>query len=303
MLDRPVLLDEVLLGHHHRLGRRDLLAVVAEDVQRGRGDRVTAAQHEVVEHAARRRTLAVPAVDAPAAEVVDQAAVPAAPAARERVVQQRDLVDAAVDRAGLPSDDVRHRAPLRRGRACEVGGIVARARRPSRELARGRAVQVVDARGDRAVLVERRPKARALGLAHEWLLVRAGEHRPGDRVVLQGQTGGQAARRGGQGVRADVESAHEPRHAPPARREGGGHIAAVHPHDDARRRRSTDPDQDVAAGHHVRAGRQRLHAQRGVRGRGNRGQQQHNTNERAHLRPLPADGRTPAEVVSAAGAS
>src|SRR6185369_12575488 len=64
------------------------------------------------------------------------------------------LVDAAVDRAGLEPEAVRAR------------------------LLTG---------GDRAVGVERRAEAGRLGLADEWLLVRAGEDRAGDRVVDHGQ--------------------------------------------------------------------------------------------------------------------
>ena len=206
---RAVTLDEALLDHHHRLGRQQVIAVVGVDVEAGGGDRVALAEHHVVGHAAGAVALAEPAVHTAAAEGVDEPAVPAArgsPRIRvrcRRIVQHGNLVDRAVDGAGLNAYDVGHRGAVQRGRGRDVGrphgGI-----RQLLQLAVGGAVDVVDAARDRAVVVERRAEGSAplrlerLGLAGERLLVGPGEHRPLQRVIHQRQRAERCAVRAGQ---------------------------------------------------------------------------------------------------------
>ena len=262
-------LDEPLLDHHHRLGREQVVAVVAEDVEAGRGHRVALAQHDVVGHAPGRRALAEPAVHAAAAERVDEAPVP--PRRRlprvglgltRGVVQHRDLVDRAVDGAGFDAHDVGRLSAVEGRRAGEVG-------RPHRGVGQrleaavfGRPVGVVDPPLDRAVFVERdaeglaRDELEAVGLADEGALVGTREDRPRDRVADDVDARRRAA--GGADLdarRPRLEAAHEPLESAvvePA--EVAGHVAAAGQHRQRRvrcSRRGRHPHQDVAAAHHV----------------------------------------------------
>ena len=128
--------------------------------------------------------MTIPAADAAAAESVDEALVPVrrriTPARRsllERIVQDADLVDRAVDRARLHANDVGNRLAERRGGEDEIGRVKAGACRPARERVagiRGRLVKVVDAPVDRTVGIERRAEVTCAPRKIE-LLGRAGE--------------------------------------------------------------------------------------------------------------------------------
>ena len=280
VLRRAVAFHEALLHHHHGLGRQHVVAVVGVDVEAGGGDRVPLAEHDVVGHAARAVTLPEPAVHAAAAEGVDEPPVPAGrrgPGVRcggRRLVQHRDLVDRAVDRAGLDAHDVRHGRPGQRGRGCEIGRPCGRIGERLQLAVRG-SVDVVDAAVDGAVVVERRAQRLAprqlerLGLADERLLMRAGEHRAFDRVVHERE---RAPRRAVGACQQQLAGAGQPLHQPHqhARRrrpEGGGDVFPAER--DAQTgqigvRCGGDAHQGVPAGHHVRTAGQDLQLVRTV---------------------------------------
>ena len=190
-------LDEVLLHHHQRFGGDDVVAVVAEHVERRRRDREASREHHVVQHAAGRAALDVVAAAAPAAERVDQAPIPAGvgvvPEVRSghsRIVEDRDLVDRPVDRPGLESNDIGSARQRRR----EVGRERSRRIEPfERRARRKRPVHIVDLRGHHAGIrdlcgrQERRVGigAELVRLTEERRLLRPGEHRARDRMVLE----------------------------------------------------------------------------------------------------------------------
>ena len=129
--DRPVLLGDVLLHHHDRLGRQHVVRVGAVVVERSRGHHVAAAQRRVVEDrvGVGRRLEAVRR--GARAEHPQQLPVPALlrrpGAAGERRIAERDqLVDAAVHRAAFHAHDAFHRVAAVVG---EVGDVGARRRR------------------------------------------------------------------------------------------------------------------------------------------------------------------------------
>src|SRR6266851_4805987 len=102
-----------------------------------RANTVALAQHQFFQDAAiaERPPLDVPAADAAAAQRVDQAVIPRARRREgrrrrlgDRIMQDRRLVDAAVDRSGLDADDVGHRLALARRGLREVGRVARRAR-------------------------------------------------------------------------------------------------------------------------------------------------------------------------------
>ena len=137
-------------------------------------------------------------------------------------MQHRDLIDRAVDRAGLDPHDVRHRARRRASwSAPRSDGGVDAAASGFEVAARRRAVVVVDARRDRAVRVERLAERfagqqlEALGLADERLLVGPGEHRAGNRMVHHRQPGAaifSLAGCNGDGIGSSLEPADQPGH-------------------------------------------------------------------------------------------
>src|SRR6185503_6519356 len=255
-LDRTELIDEVLFHHHHRLRGDDVVGVGAEDVERRPGERETLRDREVAVLAvfevaaiavepADRAPLVVAPGDA-AAEGVDEAPVPRGatrPRRGERragLVEERDRIDGAVDRAHLAPDDVGNRSALGGRRHGDVGGtrrvrverlervrgrVAASSAEAVRVVRRGevalvfarrggcrRAIEVLDLRCRGAVRVERFAEAARLRLADERRLVRTVEDRSGDRMVDDGQLRGRlaAAHRRLDGVGADVESGHEP---------------------------------------------------------------------------------------------
>ena len=113
--DRTVRLGDVLLQHHHRLRRDDVVAVVAADVEIRVRDHEPAREREV-DDVVLRGAVRMPRRRA-AAELVEQLVVPAGlrrprrPAAG-RVREHADVVEPAVHRAVLGADDVRHRHAL-----------------------------------------------------------------------------------------------------------------------------------------------------------------------------------------------
>ena len=266
---RAVGLDEALLDHHHRLGREQVVAVVAEDVEARRRHRVALAQHDVVGHAAGRRPLAEPAVHAAAAERVDEPPVP--PRGRlprvgrglaGGVVEHRDLVDGAVDGPGLDAYDVGRLAAVEGRRAGEVRRPHGRIGQRLEAAVLGRPVGVVDPALDRAVGVERfaeglaRHELEAVCLADEGALVGTREDRPRNRVADDVDARRRAA--GGADLDASrprLEAAHEPLEGAvvePA--EIAGDVAAGREHRQRRvrgARRGRHPHEHVAAAHHV----------------------------------------------------
>jgi hypothetical protein len=280
--NRAVALHEALLDHHRRLGRGQVVAVVAEHVQRGRRDPEPLAQHEHVGHAAGGPALPVPTVGAAAAERVDEPLVPASRAGersrlrlRDRVVQHGGLVDAPVGRAGLHPHDERRRDTERGRRGRQIGGVPVR---PRRERTRCGAVEVVHAGLDRTVAVQRGPEVAAedgqrelLGLTHERLLVRAGEHRALDGVVDDRARGGPGARRR-RPDRAAPQAVDECGDPVDVRvlAEQAGDVPPVDVHPDPVQRHvclRLDPDQRVTAGHGVRPAGQHADAQPSSTGR------------------------------------
>src|SRR6267143_7155864 len=113
--DRTVRFDEVLFGHHQRLGLHDQVAVVSGGLQISRQRREAASQHFAVEHARRRSLLVRDTASGTSYE--KQFTVPAGLWIAEVpglgwVVQDRDLILPPVHRAGLLPDDERNRSPL-----------------------------------------------------------------------------------------------------------------------------------------------------------------------------------------------
>ncbi len=276
---RAVVLDQPFLDHRDGLGRQQVVAVVAEGIERGAGHRVALAQVVVVQHR-HRRALHVPAALATAAERIDDLAVPARGRRQrrrlgvlQRVVQDRGLVDRAVDRTGLDADDIRY------GHARVVGGAgqVRRIRgdrcRQRLEAVGGRAVDVVHAAFDRAVLVERRAQLAAvrqrevLRRADVGLFVRAGEDGAGDRIVGQRQRGTRGAALDLQRVLAELQAADDAeRFAVGGRREGVADIGAVEADLElvaGRAFAGAQPDQRIAARHALWRGRQHGRLDRG----------------------------------------
>ena len=280
-LRRAVRLDEVLLGHHHRFYGHQLGAVVAHHVQRVGRNGVSLLQHHFVVHAAGAGALLVPAARAAAAERVDQAAVPTGGMHHEvglhvlrRIEEHRNLIHAAINRARLDAND-EWRLHADRGRGhCDVGRKVvqigqrfenadSRTTAPAgRRNGGGRLIDVVDARRNRAVGIKgfagdaagHQPEL--VGLADERLLVRAGDDRPGVRVIDDRQL-----RRGLAGGRDErVASIGEPldeRHQRAARRIGmqrARDVAAVQGQVDCRglcARRHRDAEQNITGAHEL----------------------------------------------------
>ena len=136
--DRSVLFDEVLLDHHHRLGRDDVVGIGAEHVQRGAREREAFRDGIVT-------VLSVLEVAPPAVQPADRASLVIAPghATAKRVdepsvprrarrpwrrkrgaglVEECDRVDRTIDRSHLAADDVGHRLPLGGRGHRDVGG-------------------------------------------------------------------------------------------------------------------------------------------------------------------------------------
>jgi hypothetical protein len=133
-------LDDVLLGHHRGLGGEDRIAVVPELVQRRGRDGIALPQPRRVHHVGRRRALGVVRVAARAKRVVELAVeallrIPRRDLAERRIVEDRERVQAAVDRSGLEAHDVAHDVALivrgrgdDRRRVVQVVGLIGAAR-------------------------------------------------------------------------------------------------------------------------------------------------------------------------------
>ena len=187
---RAVRLDEALLHHHHRLGREQVVAVVAEDVERGGRDGVALAEHDVVVTPPVVRPGGTSRRCSPRRRCRSRrpfqpfgCACSSAPVRRAGCAAS-DLVDRAVDGAGLHPDDVGHSCRRRGGGGARFAGY-GRAVRAAARNCRRRAVEVVDAGRDRAVRVERLAQGgaghRRLKLRRftdERLLARPGENGP-----------------------------------------------------------------------------------------------------------------------------
>ena len=298
-----VALDEALLAHHRGLAGQLHVVVRAGVVAAGVHDGVAPAQDVQVHRAAVHRALAV--ADGHAAlEPVQQLAVPQAGVVLRGVVglrrQHRDAVEEAVDAADLAPDDEVHRAAVGQRDLAHVGRPAAVGRH-RHHGATGVAVQVGDEGVDRAVGAVADGRAAAIGdavarrrgavhqrlAAHRALdggadkrhLLRAAEHRPGDRVVGEHQRaalGGQARlqpvaaiHQAGDHALQRVAAGHQ-RHA---------HERAVEPqlHVGVLGRRGADLDAGIAARHVLRRAGQHTQAQRSQRLRGDqatRGQDQ-----------------------------
>ena len=128
---QAITFDEVLLDHHQGLAGQRVVAMLLHDVLRR--DRVCeSARDGGVEDRADRliRPLVVVGAAA-AAEGHHEGAVPRGIAGVQsagshfgrarRVVEDRDPIDRAVDRAGLDADDVRHGLALTRRRLGDIG--------------------------------------------------------------------------------------------------------------------------------------------------------------------------------------
>ena len=184
--DRAVRLDDVLLEHHQRLRRHDVVRVVAADVEVVVRDE-EAARERHVDDVVLRRAVRVPRRRA-AAELVEHLVVPARlrrprRPRRGRIVEHRDVIEPAVHRAALEPDDVRH------GRAL-VGGRVRdrRRRRRGRRVIRlervaGRVHVHVRVRGGRIALRVGRCGETGDGLAQPRLNLRPREDRAAARMV------------------------------------------------------------------------------------------------------------------------
>lgn len=181
----------------------------------GVSDGVAPGQAAVVEHLA-AAGVALGVADGHAAlEVVDELAVPGAPAEIVRPVvkggEHGDAVDEAVDGAPLPADDVVDSQPVHGhglghvGRPLSAGGVGLKAAAggfvnkvdpgPGRavgavadDLARRLAIRVDGEDLEAVILVVDQGLAQAVALdgTDEGVLVRAGEDRAGDGVVGQG---------------------------------------------------------------------------------------------------------------------
>src|ERR1700730_3768959 len=121
----PAVLDEALSPHHQTLGRQQILAIVAVDVEGRSRQTVTLAEHQVFEYPAVSEACAldITPADAAAAQGVDEAVVPCSGRVERRrrrlggwIVQHRGFVNGAVDRPGFDAYDVRYGLALgRRG--------------------------------------------------------------------------------------------------------------------------------------------------------------------------------------------
>ena len=269
-----VAFDDQLLGHHRRLGRDHVVAVVGVDVQaRGGHDEALAERVGLQDRAGRQ--LAVLGA-ARAAERVEELVAPRLVGGPRHdrlagVDQHRHLEDAAVDGPRHALDDERHagRRGLDRAGRGWIGGVV------GDELAGRVAVQELDLRRRVALCVERRAQrrrrdVRVAGVRRDlW----AGEHRAADRVVgdhdpLAGAVGGADRQR----IGAERQAGHEALEAAVGTDgERGGDIGAV---DVDAQRRGVGPvgqprgDERVAAGDQIRAvgdDLQRAHAGGGER--------------------------------------
>jgi len=194
VLGDPVRGDETVLDHDRGLAT-ELEVVVLAGLVPGRVDNRIPAREAVVVEGRTPARVALVVPDAHAAlEGVDEALVPRGEVRAVRLRLRRehgDRVDEAVDRAALPPDDEVDFLPVRCRRLRHVGGarsggvVVHERTRGVAVLERDDAVgRARGAIGDRTELGI---AAVPVGGAPERRLLRAGEHRPGDRVVGQGQ--------------------------------------------------------------------------------------------------------------------
>ena len=268
--------DQVLLGHHHRLGLHHHVAVFLVVLERGREHRVAARERNVVQHV-RCRRLVVAGAAAAAVSHVDLV-VPgrgAAPAIEGSggIGEYRDQVLVAVHRAGFQPHDVGHGLALVGGRRRDVAGRarrvigleVAAARRDARLRAgyggrRRGLVEEPEADGPVALRVERAWQA------IPGLNLRPRKDRPADGMVGDGDHRTDRARqRRAQQVLAEQQARHHALIAPIGpQRELPGHVAAAEHHLHRRSlaaRRQHDLDEGVVARDQVGAVRQYRDAQ------------------------------------------
>jgi len=266
--------DEAALDHDRRL-TAELEVVVDAGLVAGRvEDGVALPEPEGIEHLALVRAALVVADPDPALEVEDRLPVPGRQVRRRDILragrERRDRVDEPVDRPALPADDEVDGPPVGRGRLRHVDRP-RRGRVVGLPLAAGRPVLERDDRRSAAIRVERWPELRrpavAARCAQEHLLVRAREHRPGDRVVRQRQLGpvgcgvpgaGNARVDRARAERQPHEDALERVRDDVVRRERLRHVGAVQRHLHARGRRGCrddDADPYRAAAHVLRRAR------------------------------------------------
>ena len=246
--DRAVLLDDALLRHHHRLGLHDEIAVLRVVVERG-GPHHEPALQRLVDHHVGRDGLAVMRAAARAAGDVGLA-VPAGlrrprrPRLR-RVEQHRDLILAAILRAGFASHDVRNGLALVGRRRADVARRVVRVVRLEAAAAARHVLVVVD-HGPIALRVGR------AGQARPRLDLRAGEDRPAVRVVGDRDRRAAGLALDGQRVGAVDQAGHEAHDAAiRAQRESAADVGAVQRGPEAARPGVEDFYQRVAAADQV----------------------------------------------------
>ena len=246
VLDFAVVVDDVLLHHHQRLGDEDPIGVVERIGEAVVDDHETARQRGAISPILLGAELK-PRLTGRRAEAVDHLAVPLRlrrqrrPRLR-RVEQHGDVVDAAVQRAAFDAHDIGHREPRRRGGHREIGRCAAgrvrleaivrrrggrRTRIGQRSRAAGcrRAVEQLVFGRDVALRIEReRRQAARVGCrcvarcgdrgrsrADPRLHLRAGEYRPADRMIGDGDLGASERGTHGQQVVAVAETRHQSR--------------------------------------------------------------------------------------------
>ena len=185
------------------------------------------------------------------------------------VVEDRELIDRAVDHARVDADDVRHGLAVGGRRGREVGR--ARARRIGERLEGvvRRSIEVPDLSRRGAVGVERRSEAGGFRAAFERLEVRTRQDRPGDRVVGDGEAGfgSRLLGRRHQPVRAEPQALDQSAEltAGGIEREARRDVLAVQRHAQLIHRRAgrrLDRDERIAAADQIRARRQRANLER-----------------------------------------
>ena len=197
-IDRlAVALHEALFHHDVRLGRQQIVAVLSEHVQGSGSDRKPHLEQSFLKDGACASSLPEPAIPTAAAVRIDELAVPST-TTRPRiglrvvgVVQHRALIDGTVHGARLHSHDERDGRAVQGRRLGYVGrGARTRGGRIRLELlVERRQVDVLDARRDRAIHVQRHAERcptrgrELLRLTQIRRLMRSGHDRARDRVV------------------------------------------------------------------------------------------------------------------------
>ena len=264
-LRHAVALDDVFLDHHQRFALEH--AVAAAAVHELRRNQVAEAlrQRLVVQHAAtrRRRHHALDVLRAgTAAERHHELAIPV-----RQVVEDRELVDRAVDNARVDAHDVRHRLAVRRGGGSDVGGRGSGIEGLERVVRRSIEAPGLRRRG--AMGVERRAEPRRFGTAFKRREVRAREDRAGDRVIRhrEGGFGARLLRGRRQPVRTWAQALDQSAEltARSIAREARRDVLAVQRHVqlvERRARRRLDRDEGIAAADQIGPRRQRANLER-----------------------------------------